>query len=109
MEALLALLAPAQGAQIYQKVPYWHFWHLAPSNLRFFEKVPYGTSKSKFFVKSAKMALLALFIVNCDGTSKPANFSKSAKMALLALLAPGTFEVKIEVEVPASSPPSYIL
>ena len=66
--------------------------------------MPYGTSKSENFGKSAKMALLALFIVNCDGTPKPANFSKSAKMALLALLAPGTLEVKIEVEVPAFPP-----
>ena len=52
-------MAPAQGAQIYQKVPYWHFWHLAPYNLRFFEKVPYGTSKSENVGKSAQMALLA--------------------------------------------------
>ena len=28
-------------------------WHLTPSNLWFFEKVPYGTSKSKMFVKMA--------------------------------------------------------
>ena len=66
-------------------------WHpITPYNLRFFEKVPYGTSKSENFGKSAQMALLALFTANFDGTSKPENFAKSAKMALLALLALGT-------------------
>ena len=66
-------------------------WHpITPYNLRFFEKVPYGTSKSKIFGKSAQMALLALFTANFYGTSKPGNFAKSAKMALLALLALGT-------------------
>ena len=33
--------------------------------------MPYGTSKSEIFPKSARMALLALFKVNFDGTSKP--------------------------------------
>ena len=64
--------------------------------------MPYGTSKSEIFPKSARMALLALFKVNFDGTPKPKILAKGAKMALLALMAPGTLEVKIEVEVPAS-------
>ena len=69
--------------------PHAHISH-SVTPPRFFEKVPYGTSKSENFGKSAQMALLALFTANFGGTSKPGNFAKSAKMALLALLALGT-------------------